>query len=135
MGFAFDGSYMWAVSFDGYVYEIALNGSLQGTYAVATHGYRIAFDGANMWVVGNGDPGDVIELSSTGATLTSDHRQHTVVRGDCVRRHAHVDRRRQRLRAVERRGAEAALRRTDMETATVVPTRNERAASIRRSPP
>ena len=37
------------------LFKLSLSGSILGTFAVGTHPYGVAFDGANMWVVNNGD--------------------------------------------------------------------------------
>jgi DNA-binding beta-propeller fold protein YncE len=50
------------------VTKLSLGGTTQGTFAVGTTPYGIAFDGANMWVANNGS-NNVTKLSSSGSTL------------------------------------------------------------------
>jgi hypothetical protein len=53
---AFDGTYLWdTLPFHGFVAKYNTNGSFAGNLTVGNGPQGLAFDGANMWVVINGD--------------------------------------------------------------------------------
>jgi sugar lactone lactonase YvrE len=51
----FDGTYIWVSNFQATVTRFRLDGKQAGTFNVGTGPSLMAFDGANVWVVNQGD--------------------------------------------------------------------------------